>query len=85
VSNIPIGNALERVPQETVPKHRPALLSANLLQWRILFYVHNLQDWDSKGQIDTSNLYLQIKLQQSRTCWKINFPLTEKQKEEIKK
>jgi hypothetical protein len=48
--------------------------------------VHNLQDWDKNKKLDTSNLYLQIKLHQSRTCWKIKFPLTPEQKlERLKK
>jgi len=42
ISNIPLGDALIRVPQDIKPKHRPALLNEKLLQWRLLFYVHHL-------------------------------------------
>lgn len=70
--NIPLHDAVIRVPIDTKPKHRPALLNENLNQWRLIFYMCEISDIGSEHNIDYKNLYFQYKLNTYKTCFKIS-------------
>lgn len=68
--NIPIKDPYLRVPIEKKAKHRPALLSENLKQWRFMMYLEYLyfeaEDiglFEGKdSNVDLDNIHLQIKI-----------------------
>ncbi|KAL4506485.1 hypothetical protein ABPG72_000056 [Tetrahymena utriculariae] len=70
--NIPIYDAVIRVPIDTKPKHRPALLSETLNQWRLLFYICDISNIGIDQNIDFQNLYFQYKLHNYKTSFKIS-------------
>lgn len=51
-------DAYVRVPIDTKPKHRPALLSEKLYQWRLIFYIKDVQNIGSDQDIEFKNLHL---------------------------
>lgn len=71
--NIPIHDAVIRVPIDQKPKHRPALLSEKLYQWRLIFYFGELKNIGAENAIDYNNVYFQYKLHNFRTSFKVNF------------
>lgn len=77
--NIPIYDAVVRVPIDIKPKHRPALLSENLHQWRLMFYINEIYGIEENlRNVDLNNFYLQYKLHNFKTCFKINVSFKEK-------
>lgn len=66
VQNIPITDPYLRVPIEKKAKHRPALLSENLKQWRFMIYLQNLYFEEDNlfetNKVNTKDIHLQIKL-----------------------
>jgi len=77
--NIPIYDAVVRVPIDIKPKHRPALLSENLHQWRLMFYINEIYGIEENlRNIDLNDFYLQYKLHNFKTCFKINVSFKEK-------
>ncbi|EGR33878.1 hypothetical protein IMG5_033670 [Ichthyophthirius multifiliis] len=69
--NIPLYDAVIRVPIDKKPKHRPALLSEKLCQWRLIFYISEISNIGIDQNIDFKNLYFQYKLHNFRTSFKI--------------
>jgi hypothetical protein len=70
--NIPIKEALERVPTEQVPLHRPALVSERLNQWRLLIYFHSITNLElDNAYFDPKNIQLQFKLFNQTTSFKL--------------
>jgi hypothetical protein len=55
---------------DSKPKHRPALLSEKLYQWRLLLYFNGVTDLSGKEVNDLSNLWVQYKLHQYKTAFK---------------
>lgn len=77
--NIPIYDAVVRVPIDVKPKHRPALLNESLHQWRLMFYVNEIYGIEENlRNIDLNDFYLQYKLHNFKTCFKINVSFKEK-------
>ena len=70
--NIPIQDAFIRVPLDSQPKHRPALLPNELTQWRLIFFINELNLLDPQIKMDYNNLYIQYKLNNQKTCFKVN-------------
>ncbi|CAD8042870.1 unnamed protein product [Paramecium primaurelia] len=75
--NIPLGDAIIRVPMDSKPKHRPALLNEQLYQWRLLFYLEmvdlqgkRLIDLNGNPVGDLKNIVLQYRLHQSKSSFK---------------
>lgn len=75
--NIPLGDAIVRVPMDSKPKHRPALLNEQLYQWRLLFYFEGVDlqgkrviDLNGQPIFDLRNVYIQYRLHQSKTSFK---------------
>lgn len=66
--NIPIKDPYLRVPIEKKAKHRPALLSEVLKQWRFMVYLEYIYFEPEDGQmfdefnVNLSNVHLQLKL-----------------------
>ena len=70
--NIPIYDAVNRVPVDRKPKHRPALLGDNLYQWRLMFYANEIYGVEQNlMNLDLNDFYLQIKMHTFKTCLKI--------------
>ncbi|KAM3136909.1 hypothetical protein pb186bvf_010994 [Paramecium bursaria] len=88
--NIPLGDAIIRVPMDSKPKHRPALLSEQLYQWRLLFFFDGV-DLQGKKIIDLNgnvvqeikNMHVQYKLYQQKTFFKTTVVNQEKQPKQI--
>ena len=77
--NIPIYDAVVRVPIDVKPKHRPALLSENLHQWRLMFYINEIYGIEENlRNIDLNDFYLQYKLHNFKSCFKIDVSYKEK-------
>jgi len=77
--NIPIYDAVVRVPIDIKPKHRPALLGENLHQWRLMFYINEIYGIEENlRNVDLNDFYLQYKLHNFKTCFKINVSFKEK-------
>ncbi|KRX03758.1 hypothetical protein PPERSA_04266 [Pseudocohnilembus persalinus] len=75
---IPIYDPVFRVPVEKnkLPKNRPALLQAKLNQYRLMFYMSDIQDIlnniKKPGQsYNIDNLYIQYKICNQKTSWKL--------------
>ena len=71
--NIPLGDAVIRVPIDSKPKHRPALLAENLHQWRLLVFFNSVTDLNGKQVTNLRNLNVQYKLHNIRTCFKTSY------------
>ena len=72
--NIPIRDALIRVPINQKPKHRPALLPEKLCQWRLMFFFHYVTDFIvDTAYYDLKDVYLQYKFFNHKSCFKLDF------------
>ena len=71
--NIPLYDAVVRVPIDTRPSHRPALLHEQLHQWRLMFYINDIYQLD-KNIFQNNNIYFQYKLHNFKSCFKVNLP-----------
>jgi hypothetical protein len=69
--NIPINDDEIRVPIDTKPKHRPALLNERLYQWRLLFYINEIQGIDPSMNLDFKNIYCHYKLHNFKTSFQV--------------
>ena len=76
--NIPIVDQYVRVPMDQKPKHRPALLSENLYQWRLLFYMTHITDFELNEPINMKNVCLQYNFLQNKTIFQIQSPNDDK-------
>lgn len=57
VQNIPIRDPYLRVPIEKKAKHRPALLSEKLEQWRFMLYFENMSFDDGIDQLEELGIF----------------------------
>lgn len=60
------------MPLDSQPKHRPALLPNYLHQWRLLFFINELNQVEMDNKMDYNNLYFQYKLNNFKSCFKVN-------------
>ena len=70
--NIPIHDDFIRVPMDSQPKHRPALLSDTLYQWRLIFFICEISSLSPNLKIDPSTTYLQYKISNQKTSFPID-------------
>lgn len=80
--NIPINDDEIRVPIDTKPKHRPALLNERLYQWRLLFYINEIQGIDPSMNLDFKNIYFHYKLHNFKTSFQVQARFTRSQSQD---
>lgn len=85
--NIPIKDPYLRVPIEKKAKHRPALLSETLKQWRFMMYLEYLffEEDDvnmfEELNVDLSNIHLQIKISNMKNDFFIKLEKADKRRD----
>lgn len=69
---IPIAEALVRVPTDLKPTHRPALLNEKLYQWRLLVFMHSVNNLElDNAYFDPKNIQLHYKFFNQKSLFKM--------------
>jgi hypothetical protein len=70
--SIPIEDALSRVPTDEKPKHRPGMLAPVLNQWRLLIFLHSVNNLElDSAYFDPKNIELHYKLYNQKSNFKM--------------
>jgi len=71
---IPIADALVRVPTDHKPTHRPALLNEDLYQWRLVVFLHSVNNLElDNAYFDPKNIQLHYKFFNQKSVFKMHY------------